>query len=199
MFTIKYKSDGTIERYKERLVAKGYTQTYRVNYSETISPVAKLDTTRVLFSIAANLDWPLHQFNVKNVFLHGELQEEVYMEAPPGFTSEFSQNEGCRLRKALYGLKQSPRAWFGRFTSLMRRFGNKQSNSNHTLFLKRRGGKITCLIIYVDDMIITGDDKEEIESLKAKLFQEFEMKNLGRLKYFLGIEVLRSNKGIFIS
>jgi reverse transcriptase-like protein len=161
--------------------------------------VAKLDTIRVLFSIAANLDWPLHQFDVKNAFLHGELQEEVYMEAPPGFTSEFSNREGCRLKKALYGLKQSPRAWFGRFTSAMRRFGYRQSHSDHTLFLRKRGGKITCLIIYVDDMIITGDDKVEIENLKRKLFQEFEMKDLGRLKYFLGIEVLRSNKGIFIS
>ena len=81
----------------------------------------------------------------------------------------------------------------------MKRFGYRQSNSDHTLFLRRRGGKITCLIIYVDDMIITGNDKEEIINLKEKLFQEFKMKDLGRLKYFLGIEVLRSNKGIFIS
>ena len=84
------------------------------------------------------------------------LQEEVYMEARPGFTSGFSKNEGCMLRKALYGLKQSPRAWFGRFTSAMKIFGYRQSNSDHTMFLRRRGRRITCLIIYVDDMIITG-------------------------------------------
>ncbi|CAO2841169.1 unnamed protein product [Amaranthus hypochondriacus] len=194
VFTIKYKSDGTIERYKARLVAKGYTQTYGIDYSETFSPVAKIDTIRVLFSIAANKDWPLYQFDVKNAFLHGEIKEEVYMEAPPGFTKGFREGEGCRLRKALYGLKQSPRAWFGRFTIAMRKFGYHQSNSDHTLFLKRKGSSITCLIIYVDDMIITGNDEQEIQALKRKLFAEFEMKDLGLLKYFLG----RSKKGIFI-
>ncbi|KAL9997937.1 putative RNA-directed DNA polymerase [Helianthus debilis subsp. tardiflorus] len=198
VFTIKHNPDGTIERYKARLVAKGYTQTYGIDYSETFSPVAKINTIRVLFSIAANKQWPLHQFDVKNAFLHGELEEEVYMEAPPGFTESFKPGEVCRLKKSLYGLKQSPRAWFGRFTLAMKKYGFKQSNSDHTLFLKQRGKLITCLIIYVDDMIVTGNDEEEMKRLKANLFSEFEMKDLGRLKYFLGIEVLRSNRGIFI-
>ena len=153
-------------------MAKRFIQTYGVDYSETFSPVAKLDTIRVLFSIASNLDWPLHQFDVKNTFLHGELQEEVYMEAPPGFTSGFSENKECRLRKALYGLKQFPRAWFGRFTSTMKRFDYRPSNSDHTLFLRRRGRRITCLIIYVDDLIITGDDGEEIANLKKKNYSK---------------------------
>ena len=105
VFSTKYHADGTMERYNARLVAKEYTQTYRVDYSETFSPVAKIDTIQVLFSIAANKDWPLYQFDVKNAFLHGKIEEEVYMQAPPGFLHEYNKGEGCRLRKDLYGLK----------------------------------------------------------------------------------------------
>ncbi|KAL6294169.1 hypothetical protein ACE6H2_002311 [Prunus campanulata] len=199
VYTLKYNADGSIERYKARLVAKGYTQTYGIDYDETFAPVAKLNTVRVLLSIAANLDWPLHQFDVKNAFLHGELTEEVYMDIPPGYVTSTHANVVCRLRKALYGLKQSPRAWFGRFTLAMRNYGFKQSNSDHTLFLKHKGGKVTALIIYVDDMIITGNDTQEISRLQKCLAKEFEMKNLGGLKYFLGIEVARSKQGIFLS
>lgn len=177
VFTIKRRPDGTIERYKARLVAKRYTQIYGVDYSETFSPVAKMDIVRVLLSIAANKDWPLHQFDVTNAFLHGELKKEVYMEIPPGIFDEFGDGEVCRLKKTLYGLKQSPRAWFGIFTDAMKKFEYRQSNADHTLFTKKRGEKITCLLIYVDDMIITGDDLEEIEKLKKNLATEFEMKN----------------------
>ena len=106
MFTIKHKSDETIERYKARLVAKGYTQTYGIDYFETFSPVAKFDTIRVLFSVAANKDWSLHQFDVKNAFLHGEIQEQVYMQAPPGFSRNFTENEGCKLKKGSIWLKK---------------------------------------------------------------------------------------------
>jgi hypothetical protein len=121
---------------------------------------------RVLISLAANLDWPLHQFDVKNAFLHGDLEEEVYMDVPPGLTSPMQGKVVCKLQKALYGLKQSPRAWFGRFSFAMRRYGYKQSNSDHTLFLKHQREKVTALIIYVDDMIITGNDREEISKLQ---------------------------------
>ena len=135
MFSIKHKVDGSIERYKARLVAKGYTQTYEIDYQETFSLVAKLNTVRVLLSLAANLDWPLHQFDMKNAFLHGDLKEEVYMDIPPGYMSS-SSGIVCRLQRALYGLKQSPCAWFGRFSKAMRKYGFLQSNSDHTLFLK---------------------------------------------------------------
>ena len=200
VYTVKYKPDGEIERFKARLVAKGYTQAYGINYTETFAPVAKINTVRVLLSLAANLDWPLQQFDVKNAFLHGELLEEVYMDLPPGCNKlERHSQKVCKLKKSLYGLKQSPRAWFGRFTKSMIAFGYVQSNSDHTLFLKKQQSKITALIIYVDDMVVTGNDPEERKALQEYLSREFEMKDLGSLKYFLGIEVSRSKKGIFLS
>ena len=199
VFTIKHKADGSIDRYKARLVAKGYTQTYEVDYQETFAPVAKLNIVRVLLSLAANQDWPLLQFDVKNAFLHGDLKEEVYMDLPPGIGTSPKKGVVCRLRKALYGLKQSPRAWFGRFTSSMKKFRYVQSHLDHTLFLKQQNGKLTALIIYIDDMIVTSDDQKEIQRLQKYLATKFEMKELGELKYLLGIEVARSKHGIFLS
>ncbi|CAL2258010.1 unnamed protein product [Prunus armeniaca] len=171
IYTIKLKADGSIERYKARLVAKGYTQRYGVDYQETFAPVAKINTVRILISLSANLDWPLHQFDVKNAFLHGDLEEEVYMDPLPrcNLSSE-KKHYMCKLKKSLYGLKQSPKAWFGRLTKSMWAFGYKQS-----------------------------DDPDERKALQEYLSKEFEMKHLGTLKYFLGIEVSRSQQGIFLS
>lgn len=199
VFTIKYNSDGTLERYKARLVAKGFTQTYGIDYLETFAPVAKLNTVRVLLSIAVNLDWPLQQLDVKNAFLNGDLEEEVYMESPPGFEGKF-QSRVCKLRKSLYGLKQSPRAWFEKFTRSVKNQGYTQAQSDHTMFVKHsKDGKIAVLIVYVDDIILTGDDLIEMERLKKSLASSFEIKDLGTLRYFLGMEVARSKKGIVVS
>jgi hypothetical protein len=98
----------------------------------------------------------------------------------------------CKQRKSLYGLKQSPKAWFGKFNKSMKGFGYKKSNSDYTLFLKHKKGKVTALIVYVDDMVVTRNDLEEKEPLQHHLASEFEMKDLGTLKYCLGIEVARS-------
>jgi hypothetical protein len=101
VFLVKHKADRSVEGYRVRLVAKGYTQTYGIDYQETFSLVAKLNTVRVLISLAANLDWPLHQFDVKNAFLHGHLEEEVYMDIPPGLASLIQGKVVCKLQKAL--------------------------------------------------------------------------------------------------
>ncbi|KAL0559388.1 hypothetical protein IC582_003997 [Cucumis melo] len=119
VFTLKYKADGTLDRHKVRLVAKGFTQTYGVDYLETFSFVTKLNTVRVLFSVVVNKDWPLYQLDVKNAFLNGDLVEEVYMSPLPGFEAQFGQ-QVCKLQKSLYGLKQSPKAWFDRFTTFVK-------------------------------------------------------------------------------
>lgn len=197
VYSLKFRADGAVDRYKARLVAKGYTQTYGIDYQETFAPVAKMNTVRVILSLAVNLDWPLRQFDVKNAFLHGDLTEEVYMDPPPGFTPP--EGNVCKLKKALYGLKQSPRAWFGRLSCSMKRYGFKQALADYTLFYKRDGHDITILIVYVDDMIVTGSNPSEIEKLRSHLTKEFEMKDLGTLKYFLGIEVSRSQQELILS
>jgi Reverse transcriptase (RNA-dependent DNA polymerase) len=119
VFTVKQNPEGRVERYKARLVAKGYSQTYGIDYDETFTPVAKMSTVRTLISLAANGGWKLHQLDVKNAFLHGDLLEEVYMEVPPGFGTKQKVGKVCRLKMSLYGLKQSPRAWFDRFRKAM--------------------------------------------------------------------------------
>ncbi|RVW76743.1 Retrovirus-related Pol polyprotein from transposon TNT 1-94 [Vitis vinifera] len=172
IFTVKYKADGNVDRYKARLVAKGFTQSYGIDYQETFALVAKLNTVRVLLSLAANLDWSLHQLDVKNAFLNGDLEEEVYMDIPAVFETTSNFNKVCRLRKSLYGLKQSPKAWFERFTKVVKGYGFVQCQSDHTLFVKHfPEGKLAIIII----------------------------KDLGNLKYFLGMEIARSKKGIAVS
>ncbi|KAE8716080.1 Detected protein of unknown function [Hibiscus syriacus] len=191
---------GLIQLYKARLVARGFTQTYEIDFTETFAPVAKLNTVRVLISLVVNCDWKLYQLDVKNAFLNGKLKEEAYMKLPPGLKSVEGSNKVCKLNKSLYGLKQSPRAWFERFTKVILKNGYKQSLADHTLFIKVTStNKKAILIVYVDDIILTGDDEEEICNLKKLLNKEFETKDLGKLRYFLGMEVTKSKEGLVIN
>ncbi|KAG7559401.1 Integrase catalytic core [Arabidopsis thaliana x Arabidopsis arenosa] len=134
VFTIKYKSNGDIERYKARLVARGFTQTYGEDYRDTFAPVAKLHTVRVVLSLATNLEWELWQMDVKNAFLQGELEEEVYMKPPPGLEDHNAPGKVFKLKKAIYGLKQSPRAWYHKLSTTLLDRGFKKSEADNTLF-----------------------------------------------------------------
>ncbi|CAF2369372.1 unnamed protein product, partial [Brassica napus] len=147
IFTIKYKADGKVERKKSRLVARGFTQTYGEDYIETFAPVAKLHTIRIVLSLAVNLGWRLWQMDVKNAFLQGELEDEVYMHPPPGLEHLVKSGNVLRLKKAIYGLKQSPRAWYNKLSTTLNGRGFKKSELDHTLFtLTTPSGMIALLV-----------------------------------------------------
>lgn len=197
VFKIKYKSDGTIDRYKACLVAKGFTQHEGIDYKETFAPVAKLTTVRCLLTVVAVRNWPLHQMDVQNAFLHGDLHEEVYMLPPPG-SRRHGERLVCRLHKSLYRLKQASRSWFQKFHSAIRDIGFTQSRAGYSLFTQVTGGSLTIILLYVDDLVITRNDDAAINNLKQFLNSRFRIKDLGPLKYFLGVEVARSKVGITI-
>ena len=199
LFTIKYLANGKPERRKTRLVARGYTQIYGEDYLDTFAPVAKLHTIRIVLSLAVNLEWDLWQMDVKNAFLQGELEDEVYMRPPPGMEDMVKPGNVLRLKKAIYGLKQSPRAWYHKLSTTLNGRGFVKSEADHTLFTLTSKQGIVVILIYVDDIIITGSNKEGIISTKAFLKSSFDIKDLGELKYFLGIEICRSKEGFFLS
>lgn len=157
-------------------------------FQETYSPVIKPITVRLLLTLAVTYHWPIQQLDVNNVFLHGILQEEVYMQQPPGFDSS-NKSLVCKLYKAIYGLKQAPRAWFGRLKELILKLDFQSSKCDPSLFVYSKGSSTVCMLIYVDDIIITGNNPTLLQQLISKLNNVFSLKDLGCLDYFLGIEV----------
>ena len=141
----------------------------------------------------------MHQFDIKNVFLHDDLQEEVCMKQPLGFVAQGEIEKVCRLHKSLYGLKQSPRAWFGKFNQVVETFGMQKSKFNHSVFYRNSSSSIILLVVYVDDIVIIWSDSKGILSLKSFLHSQFHTKDLGMLKYFLGVEVMRNKQEILLS
>ena len=194
VFRIKYKSNGEIDRFKSRLVAKGYSQKEGVDYEETFSPVVKMGTVRCLLSPAVQKDWKFFQMDINNAFLYGELNEEIYMLPPPGYFNE-GNNKVLRLKKSLYGLKQAPRQWNQKLSEALFEAKFEQSKNDHSLFIRKQGDTVLYLLVYVDDLVITGNSVTEVEKFKVFLKNKFKIKDLGELKYFLGIEVLKPNLG----
>ena len=200
IYKTKLNELGEIEKYKARLVAKGYAQEYGVDYEEVFAPVARMDTVRMILAFAAQKGWNIYQFDVKSAFLHGELTEDVYVEQPRGYEVKDEIHKVYKLNKALYGLKQAPRAWFSRIESYFLREGFRKCDSEQTFFIKtNKLGKRLIISLYVDDLIYTGDDEAMICEFKDSMMNEFDMSDLGKMRYFLGIEVVQFGEGIFIS
>jgi hypothetical protein len=195
IYKVKHHADGTIERYKARLVAKGYNQVEGLDYFDTYSPVAKHTTIRLVLALASLNNWHLHQLDVNNAFLHGDLQEDVYMDIPPGVATN-KPNQCCKLLKSLYGLKQASRKWYEKLASLLLSHGYKQAAADHSLFIKHSTHQFTALLVYVDDIILAGNSLDEFVFIKNILHNSFKIKDLGQLKYFLGLEVAHSKLGI---
>ena len=198
VYKLKHKPDGTVDRFKARLVAKGFTQTEAFDYFETFSPVVKLTTVRILLALATASDWFIHQLDVDNAFLHGDLHEEIYMKPPPGLSLP-QPNLVCKLNKSLYGLKQASHNWNQKLTLELLLLGYTQSSADHSLFVKKSASDITALLVYVDDVVLTGNSIAEINAVKAHLHSRFHIKDLGPIKYFLGLEVSRSLDGLVLN
>ncbi|MFS7948515.1 putative RNA-directed DNA polymerase [Helianthus anomalus] len=198
VYKIKYKPNGEVERYKARLVAKGFTQMEGIDYHDTFAPVAKLVTIRTLLALAVKKDWAIHQLDVNNAFLHGDLEEEVYMKVPSGF-SRPNETRVCKLKKSLYGLKQASRNWYHKFTNALIGLGFVQSKADYSLFTYKKGVDFVAALIYVDDVVIVGNSPSFIKRTKQELHDKFTIKDLGSLKYFLGIEVARTKEGLVLS
>jgi hypothetical protein len=198
VYKIKRNADGSVSRYKARLVAKGFHQQAGINYDEMFSPVVKPTTVRIILTLAAQFNWPLRQLDISNAFLHGFLKEDVHMVQPPGFVDASKPAHVCKLHKSLYGLKQAPRSWFERFTTQLESLGFTASIANPSLFILQTPQATLYLLLYVDDIIITGTSQSFISDLISQLKTTFELKDLGPLHYFLDLQLQYHDQGFSV-
>ena len=198
IFTLKYLPNGVLDRYKARLVARGFNQQYGIDYAETFSPVVKSTTIRTVLQLAVSRSWPIKQLDVNNAFLQGTLSEEVYVSQPPGFVDKDRPHYVCRLKKALYGLKQAPRAWYQELKTFLCTAGFQNSIADTSVFIYVRGSDIVYVLVYVDDIIVTGSSTKLITSFIDALAARFSLKDPKDLCYFLGIEATRTASGLHL-
>ncbi|RVW67331.1 Retrovirus-related Pol polyprotein from transposon TNT 1-94 [Vitis vinifera] len=191
VFKTKKDSLGNIERYKERLVAKGFTQNEGIDYKKTFSPVSKKDSLRVIMTLVAHFDLELQQIDVKMTFLNGNLEEEVYMKQLEGFSSNGGEHLVCKLKKSIYGLKQASRQWYLKFHDVISSFGFVENIMDQCIYQKVSGSKICFLVLYVDDILLATNDKGLLHEVKQFLSKNFDMKDMGDATYVIGIKIQR--------
>lgn len=198
VYKVKLNADGTLERYKARLVANGYTQQEGIDFVDTFSPVAKMTTVKTLLAVSAAKRWSLTQLDISNAFLNGDLTEEIYMSIPPGYTPKegatLPPNPVCRLKKSLYGLKQASRQWFLKFSATLISLGFKPSHSDHTLFISNVKGRYVAVLVYVDDIGIASNNDEAVDQLKENLKKSFKLRDLDLFDTSLVLRLREHNK-----
>jgi hypothetical protein len=194
VYKIKCDSRGNIEKYKARLVEKGYTQIEGVDYNETFSPVSCKDSFRIIMALVEHFGLELHQMDVKTAFLNGDFEENVYMKQPKGFVVNGKEHMGCRLKKSIYGLKQASRQWNLKFDDTIKRFGFEPNIEDNCVYAKFKNGKYVFLILYVDDILLASNDISMLRETKKFLSSNFDMKDLGEASYVLDIEIHRDRK-----
>lgn len=199
VFKIKYKASGEVERFKARLVAKGFSQKEGLDYTKTFYPMAKMVTVRSVLAVAAQHSWHIYQMDVFNAFLQGDLLENVYMHLPPGFGSQHGHGKVCKLQKSLYGLKQASRQWNLKLTHALQALGFVQSHFDYSLFTLGSGSDLVVVFVYVDDFLVTDPNPTALHTTRSNLQQTFKIKDLGELRFFLGIEFARNASGILMN
>ncbi|THG98301.1 hypothetical protein EW026_g3860 [Hermanssonia centrifuga] len=190
VYTIKRGPNGEILKYKARLVARRFTQIEGIDYNETFAPVSKFTSIRSLLALTAHHDLEIHQMDVKSAFLNGDLNEEIYMQCPPGF--EAKDGKVWKLNKSLYGLRQTSRKWYKRVCAEFKAMGFTRSDYDHAIFFKLEDGHLLIAAVYVDDMLLVSDHTPVIQKLKSDLSTRFEMTDLGEAHWILNMEIVRN-------
>ena len=188
----KLRADGSVERFKSRLVAQGFSQKVGQDYDETFSPVVRFESIRSIIAIAIQNDMLLHQMDVTSAFLNGDLQEEVYMSQPEGFQVKGKEHMVYKLKRSLYGLKQAPRCWNMTLDHLLKKMDFVQTKSDPCLYISSEG-ELCIIAVYVDDILIATKDKRKLDDVKSKLSAEFAVKDLGDLQYLLGVSITQNS------
>jgi hypothetical protein len=196
VYKVKPGTAGNPTRYKARLVARGFEQKDGVDFLETFAPVVRWETIRVLIAIAVHLNWPIHQLDILTAFLNDILKEDVYMYQPLGFVTPGSEHLVCKLHKSLYGLKQSPQAWYARLHAALLTWRLTQSNSDPNLYFAHIGTDTIALLVYVDDILLTGSNPKLIAQLKNHLHQTFKTNDLGPIRRYLGVQFDHNDTGL---
>ena len=193
MYKLKSGPDGSIQRYKARLVAQGFSQRYGTDYGETFCPVVRLKSLHTIIALAVQHGLKLHQVDVATPFLNGKLEEEVYMRQPEGFVTKGQEHLVCKLKKSIYGLKQSPHCWNTTFDDQLKDMGFIQPTSDPCVY-KNSGRENFLIGVYVDDIILVGKSDRKIDEVKKALGAKFNIKDMGKLHYFLGMNILQDEK-----